>query len=81
MTTVAMVATNTTREPPEALGARLRGLLEAGWGAHLICKGSRWAERDELRGPELAGHVDFIAGGDGLVHWAPGDRQLRRRLR
>lgn len=79
MTTVALVATTTATETPEALAARLVGLLESGWDAHLLCKGPGW-DVAAMRRPELSGRVELISRPGPLGTPRGGQVRLERRL-
>jgi glycosyltransferase involved in cell wall biosynthesis len=56
---VALVVTTTADDPGALLAARLRGLLEGGWDAHLFCKGQARAADPALADPDLRGHVEL----------------------
>jgi glycosyltransferase involved in cell wall biosynthesis len=57
---VCSVATTAAAEHGSLLAARLRGLLDAGWDARLLCNGERWAADPAIRDPALAPNVELM---------------------
>jgi glycosyltransferase involved in cell wall biosynthesis len=72
-----MVAARSAAETGDILVARLRGLLEAGWDARLLCEGEGWAESPAIRDPALASSVALKPERD----WYPPPRSVLGRPR
>ncbi len=73
---VALVASGTADITAGLLAARLRYLLDAGWDARLLCKGSRWLGEEALGDPQLRGRVELAP--KARSESSPFDRRLRR---
>ena len=76
MPRVALIASGTADITGDLLAARLHYLLDAGWDAHLFCKGSRWLGEEALRDPKLRERVELAA--KARSESSPFDRRLRR---
>lgn len=76
MTRVALLVATSTDDGGAVIARRLRHLLEAGWDAHLFCKGGLWAREPALADAALQKRVRVAARAAGDA--TPFARRLRR---
>jgi colanic acid/amylovoran biosynthesis glycosyltransferase len=74
---ICLVATIPGAEHGDLLAARLRGLLDGGWDARLLCEAERWTRVPAFDDPALAPSVELMRGRD----WYPPPRSLLGRPR
>jgi glycosyltransferase involved in cell wall biosynthesis len=57
---ICLVVPTGATERRDVIAARLRGLLETGWDAWLLCQGEKWTRAPALDDPALASRVELM---------------------
>jgi glycosyltransferase involved in cell wall biosynthesis len=57
---ICLAVPSSATERRDVIAARLRGLLEGGWDARLLCRGEQWTHVPALDDPALASRVELM---------------------